>query len=136
MGQSITDIALFWRSSFRNFKIKETIPNKPKSCPKICDRLRPPRMICCCCSQAKSKSDLHTCEIYGFSSQWNGDICHYYAPNVMNEWTIHQGTLSFHSSIWPINSDNINVVSATHQLECVWLRWRYEVNSTKIIFSN
>lgn len=68
---------------------------EPNICPKTCgwsSKGYEPRGISvyCCCSPAKSKGVLHTCEIYG---------CNGCAPKAALEWTVTFVTPSFGSSI-------------------------------------
>ncbi|GBO05453.1 hypothetical protein AVEN_17688-1 [Araneus ventricosus] len=72
-GQSITDVAIFF--GVHHSTIMETIPNQSNRCPMTCSRSSKGydprgRSIYCCCSQAKSKIDLHTCDIYGCGGHW------------------------------------------------------------------
>ncbi|GBL78934.1 hypothetical protein AVEN_48905-1 [Araneus ventricosus] len=109
------------RSSFRHFTIMKTIPNLPNSCPKTCSRSSKGydsrgRSIYCCCSQAESKIDLHTYDIYGCSGHWKDDICHYRSSKATHEWSVRPGTTSLCSFIRPIQRGPIKVVPTAIRL--------------------
>ena len=99
--------SFFWRSSFCNLAFMETIPNHTDSCPKSHSQSLKGynpciRSIYCYFSQAESQSDLHTCDIYGYSLHSYGNICSFCMLKITYEWTVCPVTLSLCFSIRPI----------------------------------
>ncbi|GFS67873.1 uncharacterized protein TNCV_2295261 [Trichonephila clavipes] len=109
-GQSITDVALFFgvhhsviSRLWKQFQTTQTVAQRwsPKGY-----NLHG-RSIYCYCSQAESQSDLHTCDIYGYSVRWQDYIGSYCKLKITYEWTVFPGTLSLCSSIHSIKRSTI-----------------------------